>query len=116
MTPHLRLTLAVAALTLLLVLTRPRGWHEAWWTAGGGALMLALRLETPAQAWQVMRTGQDALLFLLALLLRVRAKFMMKAERVLPPPQSLPVRNCTRRFVPATSPALPQHSSASPLP
>ena len=69
MTPHLRLTLAVAALTLLLVLTRPRGWHEAWWTAGGGALMLALRLETPAQAWQVMRTGQDALLFLLALLL-----------------------------------------------
>ena len=69
MTPHLRLTLAVAALTLLLVLTRPRGWHEAWWTAGGGALMLALRLETPAQAWRVMRTGQDALLFLLALLL-----------------------------------------------
>ena len=69
MTPHLRLTLAVAALTLLLVLTRPRGWHEAWWTVGGGALMLALRLETPAQAWQVMRTGQDALLFLLALLL-----------------------------------------------
>ena len=69
MTPHLRLTLAVAALTLLLVLTRPRGWHEAWWTVGGGVLMLALRLETPAQAWQVMRTGQDALLFLLALLL-----------------------------------------------
>ena len=69
MTPHLRLTLAVAALTLLLVLTRPRGWHEAWWTVGGGALMLALRLETPAQAWRVMRTGQDALLFLLALLL-----------------------------------------------
>ena len=71
MTPHLRflLTLAVAALTLLLVLTRPRGWHEAWWTAGGGALMLLLRLETPAQAWRVTRTGQDALLFLLALLL-----------------------------------------------
>ena len=59
----------MAALTLLLVLTRPRGWHEAWWTAGGGALMLALRLETPAQAWRVTRTGQDALLFLLALLL-----------------------------------------------
>ena len=31
--------------------------------------MLALRLETPQQAWQVTRTGQDALLFLLALLL-----------------------------------------------
>jgi len=59
----------VAGLTLLLVLTRPRGWHEAWWTAGGGALMLALRLESPRQAWGVTRTGQDALLFLLALLL-----------------------------------------------
>jgi len=31
--------------------------------------MLFLRLETPAQAWRVTRTGQDALLFLLALLL-----------------------------------------------
>lgn len=59
----------MAALTLILVLTRPRGWHEAWWTAGGGALMLLLRLETPQQAWRVTRTGQDALLFLLALLL-----------------------------------------------
>lgn len=59
----------MAVLTLLLVLTRPRGWHEAWWAAGGGALMLLLRLETPRQAWRVTRTGQDALLFLLALLL-----------------------------------------------
>lgn len=59
----------MAALTLALVLTRPRGWHEAWWTAGGGALMLLLRLESPEQAWRVTRTGQDALLFLLALLL-----------------------------------------------
>lgn len=63
------LTLAVAALTLALVLLRPRGWHEAWWTAGGGALMLLLRLETPREAWRVTRTGQNALLFLLALLL-----------------------------------------------
>ena len=59
----------MAALTLILVLTRPRGWHEAWWTVGGGALMLLLRLESPRQAWWVTRTGQDALLFLLALLL-----------------------------------------------
>jgi len=70
-TPEVRftLTLAVAALTLILVLTRPRGWHEAWWAAGGGALMLLLGLETPREAWRVTRTGQDALLFLLALLL-----------------------------------------------
>ena len=31
--------------------------------------MLALRLETPAQAWRVTQTGQEALLFLLSLLL-----------------------------------------------
>ncbi len=62
------LTLVVFALTIALMLARPRGWHEAWWTVGGGTMMLLLRLETPRQAWQITRTGQDALLFLLALL------------------------------------------------
>ena len=63
------LILAVFALTLLGILTRPGGLPEAWWAAGGGALMLLLRLETPVQAWRVTQTGQDALLFLLSLLL-----------------------------------------------
>lgn len=63
------LTLAVFAVTLFWILTRPRGLHEAWGAAGGAFLMLALRLETPAQAWRVTQTGQDALLFLLSLLL-----------------------------------------------
>lgn len=63
------LTLAVFAATLFCVLIRPRGLHEAWGAAGGGALMLLLRLETPSQAWRVTQTGQDALLFLLSLLL-----------------------------------------------
>ena len=63
------LTPAVAALSLVLMLTKPRGWNEAWWTAGGGALMLLFRLETPRQAWGMLQSGQDALLFLLALLL-----------------------------------------------
>ena len=71
MTPDLRfcLTLAVFAGTMLCVLTKPRGLSEAWWAAGGGALMLLGRLETPAQAWRVTQTGEDALLFLLSLLL-----------------------------------------------
>ena len=71
MTLELRcgLTLAVFAATLLWILTKPRGLHEAWGAAGGAALMLALHLETPAQAWRVTQTGQDALLFLLSLLL-----------------------------------------------
>ncbi len=63
------ITLAVFALTLALVLIRPRGWNEAWWTAGGGVVMLLLHLETPGEAWQVTRAGSDVLLFLLALLL-----------------------------------------------
>ena len=63
------LTLTVCAVSLLCVLTRPRQIAEAWWASGGGALMLLLRLETPLQAWKVTRTGQDALLFLLSLLL-----------------------------------------------
>lgn len=71
MTEGLRvvLTLIVFALTLALVLVRPHGWNEAWWTMGGGAAMLGLHLETPREAWQVTRAGQDVLLFLLALLL-----------------------------------------------
>jgi arsenical pump membrane protein len=71
MTTELRfgLTLAVFAATLFWILIKPRGLHEAWGAAGGAALMLALRLETPAQAWRVTQTGQDALLFLLSLLL-----------------------------------------------
>lgn len=71
MTAEMRvgLTLAVFAATLLWILTRPCGLHEAWGAAGGGALMLALHLETSAQAWRMTRTGQEALLFLLSLLL-----------------------------------------------
>lgn len=67
--PRFWLTLAVFAATLFCILTKPRGLHEAWGAAGGGLLMLALGLETPAQAWRVTRTGQEALLFLLSLLL-----------------------------------------------
>lgn len=66
---RLVLTLLVFSATILLVLIRPRGWNEAWWAAGGALLMLAGRLETPRQAWRATRAGQDALLFLLALLL-----------------------------------------------
>ena len=63
------LTLAVFALTLVLMLTRPRGMHEAWATCLGGGLMLLLGLETPAQAWRTTAQGGDVLAFLLALML-----------------------------------------------
>ena len=66
---RLFLTLAVFTLTLTLMLTRPRGLHEAWATCVGGGLMLLLGLETPAQAWRTTAQGADVLAFLLALML-----------------------------------------------
>jgi arsenical pump membrane protein len=66
---HDVLPLLVFALTLALILMRPRGMNEAWATALGGALMLLFRLETPAQAWSTVAQGSDVLLFLLGLLI-----------------------------------------------
>jgi arsenical pump membrane protein len=66
---HTALTLLVFALTLSLILLRPRGISEAWATVFGAALMLILRLETPAQAWSSVAQGYDVLLFLLGLLI-----------------------------------------------
>ncbi len=67
--PRFWLTLIVFAATMLCVLTRSRGLPEAWAASGGAALMLLLRLEKPTDALRVVQTGQDALLFLLSLLL-----------------------------------------------
>jgi arsenical pump membrane protein len=66
---HIALTVLVFALTLVLILIRPRGLNEAWATVLGGGLMLLLRLETPAQAWGTIAQGADVLLFLLGLLI-----------------------------------------------
>ena len=66
---HTTLILGIFGLTLALVLTRPRGWNEAWWTVGGSAALLLLGLETPAQAVSAVRAGGSVLLFLLGLLL-----------------------------------------------
>lgn len=61
-------TLVVFAAMLVLVVSRPRGWSEAWWTSGAAALVLALGLVTPLQAGLVLAAGRNTLLFLLALL------------------------------------------------
>ena len=62
------LTLAIFVAMLALVVIRPRGWHEAWWTTSAAVLVLALGLVTPHDALSTVRTGQSALLFLFALL------------------------------------------------
>ncbi len=66
---HIALTLIVFLFTLVLMLTRPRGMHEAWATTIGGGLMLILHLETPEQAWRTTVNGGNVLAFLLALML-----------------------------------------------
>jgi arsenical pump membrane protein len=61
-------TLAVFATMLVLVVVRPRGWSEAWWTVLGAAAMLTLGLVSPRQAIDATLAGKSALLFLLSLL------------------------------------------------
>jgi arsenical pump membrane protein len=67
-TPRILLTAAVFAGTLVLVIKRPRGVHEAVWTTCGALLLLALGLIAPAAALDAVAAGKGALLFLLALL------------------------------------------------
>ncbi len=66
---HLVVTLSVFALTLVLVLTKPRGMDESWATVLGGVLMLLLGLENVGQAVQTISDGLSVLVFLLALCL-----------------------------------------------
>ena len=63
------LTLAIFAITLVLVLLRPKQLSEAWFTVLGGACMLGFGLETPREAIGIVSEGKDALLFLVGLLL-----------------------------------------------
>ncbi|HEY9732060.1 MAG TPA: ArsB/NhaD family transporter [Drouetiella sp.] len=66
---HLVVTLSVFVLTLVLVLTKPRGMDESWATVLGGSLMLLLGLENVGQAVQTISDGSSVLIFLLALCL-----------------------------------------------
>jgi arsenical pump membrane protein len=61
--------LAIFALTLVLVLVRPRGLPEAVATVLGAALMLATGCVSTRQAIVTVQSGLDVLLFLFALML-----------------------------------------------
>jgi arsenical pump membrane protein len=67
-TTRIVVTLAVFATMLVLVVVRPRGWSEAWWTVLGAAAMLVLGLVSPSEALGITLAGKNALLFLLSLL------------------------------------------------
>lgn len=52
--PRLAFGLALFAITLLLVIIRPRRISEAIFALGGGALMIAGGFVAPAQAWMIL--------------------------------------------------------------
>lgn len=63
------ITLSIFALTLFLILVKPKGLHEAWATLIGAVLMLVFGGETMTQAIHITVQGADVLVFLFALML-----------------------------------------------
>lgn len=62
------LAVAVAAVTLLLVVTRPRGLNEGIASLGGGVAVLLLRLISPSTALQLEASSWNVFLFFLGMM------------------------------------------------
>ncbi len=65
---HIVLPLIVAV-SIVLMLTRPRGIPEVWWISGGALLLLGLRLVPPRLAGHAVLKGGDVYLFLIGMML-----------------------------------------------
>jgi arsenical pump membrane protein len=59
----------VVAVSIALMLTRPRGISEVWWISGGALLLIALRLVPLKLAGQAVAKGTDIYLFLIGMML-----------------------------------------------
>jgi arsenical pump membrane protein len=59
----------IAAVSIVLMLTRPRGIPEVWWISGGVLLLIALRLVPLRLAGQAVAKGSDVYLFLIGMML-----------------------------------------------
>jgi arsenical pump membrane protein len=59
----------IVAVSILLMLMRPRGIPEVWWIAGGALLLIALRLMPLKLAGQAVEKGSDVYLFLIGMML-----------------------------------------------
>jgi arsenical pump membrane protein len=59
----------IVALSIGLMLTRPRGIPEVWWISGGALLLIALRLVPLKLAGQAVAKGSDVYLFLIGMML-----------------------------------------------
>ncbi len=60
---------SIVALSILLMLLRPRGIPEVWWISGGALLLVALRLIPIRLAGQAIARGSDVYLFLIGMML-----------------------------------------------
>jgi arsenical pump membrane protein len=65
---HVLLPLIVAV-SILLMLLRPRGIREVWWISGGALLLITLRLVPLKLAGQAVAKGSDVYLFLIGMML-----------------------------------------------
>jgi arsenical pump membrane protein len=59
----------IVAVSLLLMLIRPRGIREVWWISGGALLLIGLRLIPLKLAGQAVAKGSDVYLFLIGMML-----------------------------------------------
>src|ERR1700677_2059651 len=59
----------IVAVSIALMLTRPRGIPEVWWISGGALLLVALRLVPLKLAGQAVAKGTDVYLFLIGMML-----------------------------------------------
>jgi arsenical pump membrane protein len=59
----------IVAVSIALMLTRPRGIPEVWWISGGALLLIVLRLAPLKLAGQAVAKGSDVYLFLLGMML-----------------------------------------------
>jgi len=59
----------ISLVSIALVLTRPRGWPEAWWAAGGASLLVLCGLLSPVAAGHAIAKGLDVYLFLTGMMI-----------------------------------------------
>src|ERR1700690_2060455 len=59
----------IVAVSIVLMLSRPRGIPEVWWVSGGAFLLIALQLMPLKLAVQAVAKGSDVYLFLIGMML-----------------------------------------------
>ncbi len=90
----------IVAVSIALMLTRPRGIPEVWWISGGALLLIVLRLVPLKLAGQAVAKGSDVYLFLIGMMLLSE---LARAQGVFDWVASVAVRgangSCSRLFL-----------------